>query len=424
MNEFDFLITNFGRSAAAVLSLTPDQIIDGANSSHIALWRVWAYVEAFGRASEFGRAQEWANTAFEYAQQHREAAGPIWHAEATASVGHFLFRLGEVGNAAEAFHTATACWHDLAEAFPDVINDSRMPEAQSLLQEIKGMVRALDLHGEVFPPDVVSDSDQSSDLLGMWFAGRLCKRYPAVATGLMRTLTAIGQIDDARAVYSHLKGWLDRTTQLHPDFEYTLRSESWSAAMALGDLELATDNVDASADRFGDAVALYYQNVRDYNELGFLIRAMFNQANSWVRMARYREARNVYSLIISDFSLLGDEEAVLRVRYADLFARWKESPDQTIEQELRELIEDYEEYVSEQRDRSNWHVHKVNLVQAYTLMLSQLAHAEPAGIERLGETLNLIEAMRQPHELSGSAHLLKACLPGSSPTNWITKLSC
>jgi hypothetical protein len=135
--------------------------------------------------------------------------------------------------------------------------------------------------------------------------------------------------------------------------------------------------------------------------LNLLIRAMFNQANSWVRLGRYQEARNVYGWIVNDFSRLGDEEAVLRVRHADLFARWKESPGAPIADELRGLIGEYEAYIQEQRDSRSWHVHKVNLVQAYSLMLSQLAHAEPGRRASAGEVLGLMEAMRQPQQLSG-----------------------
>lgn len=406
MNDrFARLAARAGSSIQAFISLKPEEILTPEaarkNGGRDVLWLAWSYADALGNVGELERCVDWSNGAMAYASAHDP--GPLWWAEMATTLGENLERTGELGKAATAYDVARGHWASLV-APPEARTGRGRPTRRdaTLGAAVEEMVRALQGKEEpaVLPAGLTAQ--QRANLRERWRVEHAGPRYSEVLSALIRIGAATGQLDLARSAHAELAAWNERSGELtgFGGSRDRLRT-AYSAAMSLAEIELAAGNVEESERLFGEAVNVYYQNVFDENELLLLVRAMFNQANSWVRLGRYDEAINVYRMIASDFDRYGDEEAALRIRYAELFALWKRDPATPILDDLRRLIGEYEAYASRHADSRNRNVHKRQLEAAYSLLLSLIAGQADPPLARIGDCLAVIAASRQPEALSG-----------------------
>jgi tetratricopeptide (TPR) repeat protein len=176
----------------------------------------------------------------------------------------------------------------------------------------------------------------------------------------------------------------------------------WRLAMAHGDVEVAAGAFGASVEEFEFAVRVWDDHVVNYEDVHCVAQALFNQANSYLQLERYEEARQNYAKCIKYFGLY-DFESTLRARHADLVARWRLNPQEDVEAEAREMVTEWETILRSKPDRRNLHISKAALCPLYGLMLSLLARRSvPAATL---EYFDILRASREGHELTSSREI-------------------
>ena len=165
-----------------------------------------------------------------------------------------------------------------------------------------------------------------------WLAGRAVFGRAETANSFLRLLGKAGQFEDARRILEEEKDWvaLNFTSPAEPAAAYALDKRQMSPTtrralylllLAQGEVELAAGEFEKSADGFAAAAAIYEGKVEDYSDTSRLLRAMFNQANSLLRLKRIKEALDIYELCKYGFNSIGDTESAQRVDHAIVFAK-------------------------------------------------------------------------------------------------------
>jgi pentatricopeptide repeat protein len=173
---------------------------------------------------------------------------------------------------------------------------------------------------------------QAVPMVRQWLAERAVLGRAENAATFIRLLCKAGQIDDARKVCGEEMEWTARnfTSPAGPvkslgldkrQMSPTARRALYMLLLAQGEVDLADNEFEKSADRFGEAAAIYEKKVEDHADINRLLRAKFNQANSLLRIKRIDEAIGIYDLCEHGFHSIGDTQAAQRVAHAKLFAQ-------------------------------------------------------------------------------------------------------
>jgi len=382
---FDTILDEFNVLGEGSLSDDPEAIFKGASSPHIGLWRLWAYAETFRRRQNWSRALDWAQSCDSIVKRVQIDPGPTWRAEFLGSTGQVLLAIGEIATALQILWKANEQWRSLFEE----LHTPPPQQPYPLTNAVRDMYEALtDTHSRKLPLD-------NQELIVAWLGERLVGRRHNVVCDLIRCLSFARQTEQAHQVADELIEWLPLCVEPAslPHFLY-------GVYMALGNMEQDAGRTEAAIAEFERAIAVY-EHVDSNFAIGKLSQALFNKANGLLRLGRTSEVRSIYQQLQRNFENLGDREAALRVRYADLYAAWISKSADPIESKLRTLIADYEAFVADQRDAANYHVHKQNLEQAYRLLLTLIATKSTPHTSDLHECLRLVTALREPQYLAG-----------------------
>ncbi len=287
-------------------------------------WRLLAGSTALRRARCVADANAWLAAATSM-DTGEEAA--VLDAELLAEGGLMHYSEGRFAEASRLLDSAAVHWVELCSIALDArTNDERLKTLE-LAREIAVMVEAL---GGPSPFEGRKQTAASSvSLVRSWLEHRAVARRTEVFVTLIRLLAKGRQIDEGRRVCAEAIEWTGRNFT-RPVSKRALDDRVMTGAtryalyrllLAQGDVELAAGNYRASAESFGAAAAIYQKQVETSADLSRRLQARFNEANSLLRLDRYEEAINIYTLVEMGFSSIGDDVARERVAHAKQEAR-------------------------------------------------------------------------------------------------------
>ena len=309
--------------ADALLRADPRTASAGAPPIVIA-WNLLAGSTALRRARCVADANAWLAAA---SITDARAETAVLAAELLAEAGLTHYADGRFPEAAPLLDGAAGHWAELCDVALDArTNDDRLKTLE-LGREIAVMVEALG-----GPPPFEGHKPtgaSSASLVRGWLEHRAVARRTEVFAALIRLLARGSQIDDARRVCLEAIDWTSRHfTRPVARRAFDGRAMTGATRFALyrlllaqGDVELAAGAYRASAECFAAAAAIYQKQVETSADMSRRLQARFNEANSLLRLDRYEEAINIYTLVEMGFSSIGDDVARLRVAHAKHLAR-------------------------------------------------------------------------------------------------------
>ncbi len=170
----------------------------------------------------------------------------------------------------------------------------------------------------------------------------------------------------------------------------------WRIFMAEGDVRVATGELDESVKAFEFAIRAWDDRVVNYEDVHMVSKAKFNQANSYLRLSRYEEARKNYAECMYWFERY-DPESALRARHGDLFAQWKLNPQFDVATKARELLVEWESQFGS-KDRAYLHISKAPVSPLYHLLTSSLARQDTP--ESALDYFDVVYALREGEGLT------------------------
>ncbi len=327
-SSFTGIFPQYAVNVEALLLTDPGKVEKEASSPTVAAWGSMA----LRRAGQSSPANDWLNHA-----SRLGADDDLLKAELLGEAGRDLYAADRTQDAFKILNTAQAVWRDLCDQALAACAAEASPAAIELAT---GLLAPFEAAGREPPatPAAIRSGKRAVSLIRQWLVERAAPARAETAATFVRALAKLGGVDDARKICDEELGWIAghftrpaAPVAAHPledrSMESAVREAIYLLLLARGEVGLAAGEVQASADDFGRAAALYEEHAMDVNDSNRLLRAKFNQANSFLRLEQFAEAIKIYKLCEFGFSSLGDEAAAQRVRQAILFARTKAAGD-------------------------------------------------------------------------------------------------
>jgi tetratricopeptide (TPR) repeat protein len=354
---------------------SPQDLLASTASDVEKMWRCWLRAEAERNAGDIDKSMLWLQAS----EQAAEAAGrpAVWVAEYDTTAGRALHRSGDLAQALPFLLEANKHWREIV----DLIAHGTPDRTSQLFGWVRDFLGIL-----LSRPDAGVDPD-SEKAITTWVTDRATGGLMASASECIY-VSAAAQPDLGRQIGDDLLTFLPSITT--PEGRKILESD---IHLALGNLEQACAEPQAAMDHFDTALAplrpLAGDPVIDYR----ITRLELSRANAFVRLGGFDEAVATYDRVIGAQVARGDRAAELRARYARLFARRQGGETTRFVEELRELIDDYEDFVSrtspeELRDA------KANLQAVYGLLLVTLAGQRPTSTTLADELVRVVMSLR------------------------------
>jgi tetratricopeptide (TPR) repeat protein len=286
-------------------------------------WRLLSGAIALRSAGRKSEANHWLDISMAVkTKDGRE----VLRAETVAEGALALFREKRFDDAGKILRDAAAQWMALCRLAMKAERPG--PETTTLARELAAMLDAL---GAALPASRTT-SAQAPSLVRAWLEDRAVPRWAEVLAAFARLLAMGGQAEDARKMTAETIDWIGQhftspgSKPLHKrDMTLPTRRALYTLLLARGEVELAAENFQASADGFGAAVKIYDGHVEDRSDISRMIQAHVNQANSLLRLGQYDKAIGIYELAQMGFRSIDDEASAARVEHAKLFARTKKA---------------------------------------------------------------------------------------------------
>jgi tetratricopeptide (TPR) repeat protein len=310
---------------AELLLTEPDQITKRRKSKEVAAWELLLGAMQLRRAGERSPANDWLNHA-----SRLSIDNDVFRAELLGEAGQGLYESDRLQDAFTTLNSAEAVWRDVCEQAEDACSRSKTEAAVEIALHLLPLFAAAHAKAPASVATVRSGSN-AIPIVREWLAERAVVGRAQTASRFVRLLTKARQFDDARTILDEEMDWIavTFTAPAKPASAYPLEQREMSRKarrglylllLADGELALAADEFQRSADRFASAAALYQNQVEDYSDISRLLQAKCNQANSLLRLGRIQEALDIYELCEHGFNSIGQTSAAQRVAHAKLFA--------------------------------------------------------------------------------------------------------
>lgn len=332
MDQIDLELKSRHELAGAFLTLDPSEIID-ANPPSKARWIVWSYGAAGLLSGDKDLAGKWLQACLKLSKEEEHRTDRLWMAETFSALSELSLVDGEYFDAIGRSGNACAMWKSIESEL------SAKEQAESPSSLYEGGTKEY-VNGDV------SDGMQQAD-------GSL--RAGPETTEIVLQRTVVKFLDTAQIALQANAQAARYDPELEAIVQEFLTAQAgqipkevrYTIFIALGNLSVSTGAIEESIRWFDNAIGIYYQACRDYQDLYRLVQSMFNKANSLARLGRYDEALNIYHMIAGDFEKVGDYEAELRIDYAILHTRYNKGERDGLEDELRNLVYSYHKLIEE-----------------------------------------------------------------------------
>ncbi|WP_136420094.1 hypothetical protein [Herbaspirillum sp. ST 5-3] len=319
-------------NAASLVFVDPDQIEHGARSSEVAAWELLLGAMQLRRVGQQSSATDWLNHA-----SHLSIDNDVFKAELLGEAGHELYTSDRLQDALKILNSAAAIWRDACAQAAEACAGGKKQAAAEFASHLLPLFAAAKLE----PPAseaAIRKGAQATPVIRQWLVERAVIGRAQTANDMLCLLAKAGRIEDARRILREEMDWiaLDFTSPPKTSAKGGLNERNMSPAtrralylllLAQGEIEIAADAFQKSADSFAEAAAIYENKVEDDSDIERLLRAKFNQANSLLRLKRYQEALDIYALCEQGFNSIGRDDAAQRVKHARLFVQTKALDD-------------------------------------------------------------------------------------------------
>jgi tetratricopeptide (TPR) repeat protein len=323
---YDRIFENPPKDLAELVLTEPDQITKRRKSKEVAAWELLLGAMQLRRAGERSPANDWLNHAVRLSIDN-----DVFRAELFGEAGQGLYESDRLEDAFTTLNSAEGVWRDVCEQAEDACSRSKTEAAVEIALHLLPLFAAAHTKAPASEAAVRSGSNAIA-MVREWLAERAVVGRAQTASSFVRLLTKARQFDDARTILGQEIDWVAGTftAPAKPASAYPLEQRQMSPKarralylllLAGGELALAADEFQRSADRFAAAAALYQNQVEDFGDISRLLQAKFNQANSLARLGRIQEALDLYELCEHGFNSIGQDAAAQRVAHAKLYAR-------------------------------------------------------------------------------------------------------